>query len=213
MIGRGRGFTLLETLVVMALIATLAAMLFPVLAEARRAAYKPACASNLGQIGVAIRLYQTDHDDAYPAALDAAERNDRCKADDPEHPDWPFLPDLLASYTRSRDVWRCPLDHGIPDRHGDWQEGSDCQLPGTAPSVFALYGDSYLYRSDLAEPTPAGTATVGEAAVALAWDLHGGWHGGTNDEEKRYTTLHADGHVALLDTHRLAEVRNRRPAP
>jgi len=43
----GRGFTLIELLVVIAIIAILAAILFPVFAQAREAARKPTCASNL----------------------------------------------------------------------------------------------------------------------------------------------------------------------
>ena len=42
-----RGFTLIELLVVIAIIAILAAILFPVFAQAREAARKSSCASNL----------------------------------------------------------------------------------------------------------------------------------------------------------------------
>ena len=45
-----RGFTLIELLVVSAIIAILAAILFPVFAQAREAARKASCASNLKQM-------------------------------------------------------------------------------------------------------------------------------------------------------------------
>jgi prepilin-type N-terminal cleavage/methylation domain-containing protein len=61
-----RAFTLLELLVVIAIIAILAAILFPVFAQAKEAAKKTTCASNLKQMGIAMFLYQSDHDDAYP---------------------------------------------------------------------------------------------------------------------------------------------------
>ena len=51
---RARGFTLIELLVVIAIIAILAAILFPVFAQAREAARKSACLSNLKQIGTAM---------------------------------------------------------------------------------------------------------------------------------------------------------------
>ncbi|RYG40143.1 prepilin-type N-terminal cleavage/methylation domain-containing protein [bacterium] len=58
-----RAFTLIELLVVIAIIAILAAILFPVFAQAKAAAKKTACLSNLKQIGVGAMLYQGDNDD------------------------------------------------------------------------------------------------------------------------------------------------------
>lgn len=55
-------FTLIELLVVIAIIAILAAILFPVFAQAREAARKASCQSNLKQIALALAMYQTDND-------------------------------------------------------------------------------------------------------------------------------------------------------
>jgi prepilin-type N-terminal cleavage/methylation domain-containing protein/prepilin-type processing-associated H-X9-DG protein len=52
-----RAFTLLELLVVIAIIAILAALLLPSLSRAKAAARRVSCASNLHQLGVALRLY------------------------------------------------------------------------------------------------------------------------------------------------------------
>jgi prepilin-type N-terminal cleavage/methylation domain-containing protein/prepilin-type processing-associated H-X9-DG protein len=55
-------FTLIELLVVIAIIAILAAILFPVFAQAREAARKASCQSNLKQIALALGMYQQDYD-------------------------------------------------------------------------------------------------------------------------------------------------------
>ena len=57
-----KGFTLIELLVVIAIIAILAAILFPVFAQAREAARRASCVSNLKQIAAAGIMYATDND-------------------------------------------------------------------------------------------------------------------------------------------------------
>lgn len=66
------GFTLIEVLVVIAVIALLAAILMPVLARARESARKTTCQSNLRQIGNAFSLYLQDYDQLYPHLNDAS---------------------------------------------------------------------------------------------------------------------------------------------
>src|SRR5687768_2606669 len=66
--GRPTGFTLIELLVVIAIIAILAAILFPVFAQAREAARKTSCLSNMKQLGTALTMYTQDFDETYPQA-------------------------------------------------------------------------------------------------------------------------------------------------
>jgi prepilin-type N-terminal cleavage/methylation domain-containing protein len=56
-----RAFTLIELLIVLAVIGLLAALLLPVLATVRERARRTACISNLRQIGLAFRMYEQDN--------------------------------------------------------------------------------------------------------------------------------------------------------
>lgn len=61
--GRGRGFTLIELWVVIAIVAMLAALLLPSLQRARGRAKAAQCINNLRQIGLAGMAYSQDYDE------------------------------------------------------------------------------------------------------------------------------------------------------
>ncbi|MDI9641193.1 prepilin-type N-terminal cleavage/methylation domain-containing protein [Kamptonema cortianum] len=65
-----RAFTLIELLVVIAIIAILASILFPVFAQAKKAAKKTVSISNMNQLGKGVMIYLGDYDDTYPMTME-----------------------------------------------------------------------------------------------------------------------------------------------
>jgi len=97
---RCRGFTLLELLVVMGIIAVVAAVLLPALSAARRRARRVACMSNLRQLGIALGLYLHDFDGYFPQSLSVDARGR-----------WRTVLDALRPYLGGpKDLFLCPAD-------------------------------------------------------------------------------------------------------
>lgn len=67
-----RAFSLIELLVVVAIVSLLLGLLLPALSDAREGARQTVCASNARQLLIALDTYATDHKDRYaPGAADA----------------------------------------------------------------------------------------------------------------------------------------------
>lgn len=107
-----RAFSLIEVLVVIAILAILASLLIPALGRAKSQAYNAVCVSNLRQLGVATRLYADDNQERLPIAeiLPSLPIN-------PQNP-LPRIADVLARYAGraggtnggGATIFRCPLD-------------------------------------------------------------------------------------------------------
>jgi prepilin-type N-terminal cleavage/methylation domain-containing protein/prepilin-type processing-associated H-X9-DG protein len=99
----GRGFTLIELLVVIAIIAILAAILFPVFAQAREAARKASCQSNLRQLSLGMGMYIQDYDERYPAWAWGSSYNGQGDAFGLWHA-------AIFPYIKNTGLYACPSD-------------------------------------------------------------------------------------------------------
>src|SRR5438067_8066125 len=106
MVRRTNAFTLIELLVVIAIIAILAAILFPVFAQARAAARKTSCLSNIKQITLASLMYSQDYDEVLngPALR-------RCNEPPTQYSNfwwgrkWMTWPELVVPYTKNVQIY------------------------------------------------------------------------------------------------------------
>src|SRR5258705_8044209 len=68
-----RAFTLIELLIVVAIIAILAALLLPALSGAKKKGKATQCINNLREIGIGFRLWANDNHEQFPWAVAAAD--------------------------------------------------------------------------------------------------------------------------------------------
>jgi prepilin-type N-terminal cleavage/methylation domain-containing protein/prepilin-type processing-associated H-X9-DG protein len=188
------GFTLLESLTVISIIVLLAALLFPAFTEAKRAALRTPCESNLRQIGIALGEYGTDWDDRYPWAVDKYIRSNR-----ESHQDYPQpfeeIPDLLVVMgpyiPQSSGVWICPADK-------ETYLVSWMGPPTIYESAAAFAGTSYGF--DTLTYFGKTHSSVDAPMLRVAQDA-GSWHSDfvrPSIYTKATNTLFGDGHVRFV---------------
>jgi prepilin-type N-terminal cleavage/methylation domain-containing protein/prepilin-type processing-associated H-X9-DG protein len=104
-----RAFTLIELLVVIAIIAILAAILFPVFAQAKEAAKKANCLSNMKQIGIGLFLYLGDEDDKMPDRRDIKNSLGyrQWTTWPPSDPRAGWAEITLQPYLKNAQIWSC----------------------------------------------------------------------------------------------------------
>lgn len=124
-----RGFTLIELIVVLAIIAILMSVVYPMYTSISERAKATQDLNNLRQIGLGIQTYLNDNDQILP----------------PPAPPWPgtsAVPVLYPRYLSSRRILQSPFDKRTPSEAGD----------GTPPVSYGINANMYI----LASATPPG---------------------------------------------------------
>jgi len=199
-----RGFTLVELLVVLAIITMLAALLFPVLAQAREQARRTTCLSQMRQIGQAHLLYVQDWDECFPNWMEAGPPRRgpfgaRC-----------YWTEFLQPYLRSQRVlsdpgvqWSGTPEDGV--RLADyalltWGPGGE----GTPDNPYFRWAGPPLTLATVTWPTDTISLADGFTTTEITWGLvtrhRGGLSAGFLDGHVRWLTrrdlqrVDTDGH-------------------
>ena len=193
---RRRAFTLIEILVVIAILGVLAAIIFPTFAVVRANARRTSCLSNLKQIGAAMEMYKADYDGRFPFAVDPYDKyhvgGGFPGSFDALVPTLPLINEVLWPYS-SKQVFQCASDTGF-----EFDEQSGTRMDAL-PSCYEKFGTSYYYRTELAAQQVQEAALREPAKLNLMFDATGAWHaGGLLRKDQRYNTLFADSHVKNL---------------
>jgi prepilin-type N-terminal cleavage/methylation domain-containing protein len=139
---RWQGFTLVELLVVMAVLSILMALLLPGLSAAQRQSQRVHCLANLHQIGAALLAYASENNESFPVNTNwgnvGGTKGSTNYYDDPGYSG--FLGDPGISQVRklnrfldSRRIFQCPADSGDT-------------LVASTLNCYDFYGTSYLFQ-------------------------------------------------------------------
>ncbi len=158
-----RGFTLVELLVAIFIIALLMAILFPVFARARDKGYQTSCFSNLKQVGTAFQLYRSDFDGRMPYMF--------LQAGDGTYYRWI---DVTFVYSGTEQIYQCPACEVEP---ADEPAYPPYKTPKEPRDTSYLYNQPHLEATrETLVRDPGGTIMVMD-----------GWWFSSHDEENART--------------------------
>lgn len=167
-------FTLVELLVVMAIIAVLAALLLPTFGKAKEAGRATACISNLRQVGIALQLYVDDNANRLPVMRDKPTGTNSVATNG-----LPSVDMVLSNHLGNVRVLRCPSDR---------------------EQLFEQTGSSYAWNSLLNGQRADNLNVLGlhfdSHAIPVFFDKEG-FHA-ARGPTKAVNYLYADGHIKNL---------------
>lgn len=166
----------MEILVVVAIIAVLAALAFPMMGRVTQAARSAECMSNLKQVGAAINMYAVDNNGKLPPLQPPIDSETGKRGDI-----WPglvaregYMWDFQGDLPCGTGMWTCPSCDFMSDAYGGY---------GVVENTVFVYGERRpeggvreegSLRTSLIDD-PANTWLVGDAAQK-ADELNKGWY-------------------------------------
>src|SRR6478752_5393834 len=126
-----RGFTLVEMLIVIAIIASLVGISYPVATSLIGKSREATCLNRLRALGVGLQSYLQEHGDKMPElAQGRATKTGEI----------PVLETVLLPYVDSPDAFRCPADHKEFDKSGSSYFWNSTQngLPVSGLKLFGI---------------------------------------------------------------------------
>jgi len=131
-------FTLIELLLVIAIIATLAAMLLPALSQGKAKAQRATCANNLRQLGLAMRLWADNNDGKFPWKVEQTAGGARPNGTDNAKVNLQFS--VVSNELASTRLLLCPND--------------ERRIPAANFATIALTNVSYALCNEADEKRP-----------------------------------------------------------
>ena len=185
-----RGFSLLEVLVVIAIIGLLAALAFPVFARVMHDGRRVTCISNLRQLGLAVQMYQEDSDGRLPVGTILHWRN--------------TVPDGRTEVGSTRDMIAPLKPYAGGDAAFRCPENDGLFLPRWVQSLSPV-----LDESRLMVPTPGTVLAECHHHLTAGWSGRVGWETyvlSASERQGFHLALHADGSVGKVDAHAVIQL-------
>lgn len=226
---RVAGFSLIELIVVIAIISIMAALLFPTFATAREKARQITCNSNLRQLGMAMTEYIQDSDERFPNAAHGGVpgmnqyawmyyRSYSDNGTDIDPGRFVVTASSIYPYVGSKRLFVCP-DDTVADSNGDSYAYNSClTTPIDAAAVWAGKNVNIITDSSVTMLlTEEGDASVGKSTNDALFNMFNAAYTPTNTNVTGYDAgaysgrhlngsniLHVDGHVKWYSSSKLA---------
>ena len=187
-----RSFTLLELLMVVAIISVLSALMMPAINTAKDSAKRARCQSNLHQIGLAVQMYINDKASYLPFACTIATETPPYPG---PHP--PYLQDLIRPYLSGPDVGM-GTNSGVficPSVKMGW-------VLTTNPRNDYRYNWWFCNGWNLSTPSRIGITAdrlTGSSSAVIVFDM--AWNNWAYKDlpHKGVDAVYADGHAGFVD--------------
>lgn len=170
-----KAFTLIELLVVIAIIAILAAILFPVLSQARESAKKTTDLSNMKQLGLVSIMYATDYDDriVINGASDPWNSGSQTPFNTPTPPagrQWNGWGLKLSQYAKNKDIFRSPMLDRQGRFTGTCASSNGMEMTNTYSMNYLLNGDG-SYGTTYGPMTPVTQGEINAPSSTIVFLL------------------------------------------